>query len=162
MSPATASDIRLRPAIHDDRAGICAVHVRAIRETCGRAYSPEQVSAWSGLLSPDSYTAVLKERFLLVATDEGVIVAFGQLDRATGEVDAVYVRPDRQREGIGRRVLGALEAEARKSGIRTLELSATLNALSFYEAAGYTRRRPTVHRLPTGAELECVRMDKEL
>lgn len=154
--------VTLRQATDDDRPGICTVHVRAIRETCSRSYSPEQVSVWADLLSPDSYSGVLKERVLVVATDEGAVVGFGQLNPNTGEVDAVYVLPDRQGEGIGRLLLVDLEARARARGIRMLELSATLNAVPFYAQAGYTRRHVAVHRLPTGVELECVRMDKKL
>jgi GNAT superfamily N-acetyltransferase len=105
---------------------------------------------------------VLKERVLLVATDGDAIVGFGQLNPDAGEVDAVYVLPDRQGQGIGQRLLAGLEAEARARDIRALELSATLNAVSFYAQAGYTRRHVAVHRLPTGVELECVRMGKEL
>ena len=155
-------NVTLRQATDDDRPGICTVHVRAIRETCSRSYSPEQVSVWADLLSPDSYSGVLKERVLVVATDEGAVVGFGQLNPNTGEVDAVYVLPDRQGEGIGRLLLVDLEARARARGIRMLELSATLNAVPFYAQAGYTRRHVAVHRLPTGVELECIRMDKEL
>jgi GNAT superfamily N-acetyltransferase len=77
--------------------------VRAIRETCSRSYSREQVSAWAGLLSPDSYRTVLKERVVVVATDAGAVVGFGQLNPEAGEVDAVYVLPERQGEGIGSR-----------------------------------------------------------
>ncbi len=155
-------NVSVRPATDEDRASICNVHVRAIRETCSRSYSPEQVSAWAGLLSPESYTAVLKERVLVVATEGGAVVGFGQLNPDTGEVDAVYVLPDCQGQGIGRVLLADLEAKARARGIRVLELSATLNALPFYTQAGYARRHPAVHRLPSGVGLECVRMSKEL
>lgn len=155
-------NITLRQATDDDRPAICTVHVRAIRETCSHSYSPEQVSAWAGLLSPDSYCTVVNERVMVVATDGGAVVGFGQMNPDTGEVDAVYVLPDRQGEGIGRLVLADLEAKARARGIRVLELSATLNAVPFYAQAGYGRRHVTVHRLQTGVQLECVRMGKAL
>ena len=41
-------------------------------------------------------------------------------------------------------------------------LSATLNAVRFYESAEYVEEGPIVHRLPTGVELQCLRMSKEL
>ncbi len=152
----------IRWATDDDRPAIWAVHVRAIREVCSRSYSAEQVASWSGLLSPDSYVAVLRERFVVVAEDSGGITGFGQLNQATGEVDAVYVLPGRQREGIGGALLRSLEAAARAAGLKGLQLSATLNAVPFYERAGYCGEGTTVHRLPTGVELPCVRMSKEL
>jgi GNAT superfamily N-acetyltransferase len=99
---------------------------------------------------------------MVVATDGPTVVGFGQLEPNTGEVEAVYVLPERQREGIGQTLLSELEARARVRGISRLELSATLNAAQFYERAGYARDHPTVHRLPTGVELQCIRMTKEL
>ncbi len=154
--------VSIRPATDGDRPGICAVHVRAIRETCSRSYSPDQVSVWASLLSPDSYAVVLQERVMLVATDGASVVGFGQLNPATGEVDAVYVLPERQGQGIGQLLLAGLEDRARQRGLGTLELSATLNAEPFYKRAGYARLHAAVHSLPTGAELECIRMRKEL
>lgn len=154
--------VTIRPATDGDRPGICAVHVRAIRETCARSYGPDRVLAWASLLSPGSYTAVLQTRVVVVATDATGVVGFGQLDPGRREVEAVYVLPERQGDGIGRRLLGDLEARARARGIDRLELSATLNATAFYQRAGYAVRHLVAHRLPTGEELECVRMSKDL
>jgi GNAT superfamily N-acetyltransferase len=154
--------VSIRPAGDRDRPGICTVHVRAIRETCSRSYSPEQIDAWAGLLSPDSYTAVLQQRIVIVAAEGGKVVGFGQLNPDTGEVDAVYVLPERQGEGIGSMLLSDLEGRARARGIATLELSATLNAAEFYTRAGYAQRHVAVHRLPTGVELQCIRMSKQV
>ncbi|MGE0455337.1 MAG: GNAT family N-acetyltransferase [Vicinamibacteria bacterium] len=152
----------LRPAVDADRPGICAVHVAAIRGTCSRAYTAEQISSWAGLLSPDSYTGVLRERVMLVATDGDEVVGFGQLNAETGEVDAVYVLPERQGEGIGRALLSELERQARDRGVARLELSATLNATAFYERAGYARQTAALHRLPTGVDLQCIRMSRRI
>ena len=154
--------VNIRPATDGDRPGICSVHVRAIRETCSRSYSSDQVSAWADLLSPDSYTVVLKERTMVVAIDEASVVGFGQLNQSAAEVDAVYVLPERQGEGIGRKLLAELEGQARAYGLRKLELSATLNAAAFYQRAGYGEQGIVVHRLPTGMELQCIRMTKSL
>lgn len=138
------------------------MHVRAIREVCSRSYSANQVADWAGLLSPDSYVAVVREQFLVVAEDTGGIAGFGQLNQASGEVDAVYVLPGRQGEGIGGALLRSLEDAARAAGLKRAHLSATLNAVPFYESAGYVGEGDTVHRLPTGTELQCLRMSKEL
>ena len=154
--------LRIRRAIDSDRNAIWTAHVRAIREVCSRSYSADQIAAWAGLLSPDSYIEVIRERLLVVAEDSSGVVGFGQLDQAMGEVDAVYVLPGRQGEGIGRALLRTLEDAARSVGLERLQLSATLNAVPFYESAGYLRQGAVAHRLPTGVELECLRMSKEL
>ncbi len=154
--------LSIRRARDDDRRGIWTVHVRAIREVCSHSYSAEQIAYWAGLLSPSSYVAVLREQVLVVAEDPSGIAGFGQLNQVNGEVDAVYVLPGRQREGIGRALLLALEEEARAMGLKRLQLSATLNAVPFYESARYVEERATVHRLPNGVELQCLRMSKDL
>lgn len=157
-----AKALSIRRAGSADRHGIWTVHVRAIREVCSRSYSEEQIAAWAALLSPDSYATVIKERVFLVAEDRGVVVGFGQLNQDSGEVEAVYVVPERQGEGIGHALLSSLENSAREHGVATVELSATLNAITFYEGAGYEPCGVAAHRLPTGAELPCVRMTKQV
>jgi len=154
--------LSIRRGTEDDRQGIWTVHVRAIREVCSRSYSAEQVASWAGLLFPDSYVAVIRERFLVVAEDTSGIAGFGQLNQVSGEVDAVYVLPERQGKGIGGALLHSLEDAARAAGLKKLHLSATPNAVPFYEKTGYVGEGPTVHRLPSGVELQCFRMSKEL
>jgi GNAT superfamily N-acetyltransferase len=99
---------------------------------------------------------------MVVAVDGASVVGFGQLNQSTGEVDAVYVLPERQGEGIGRLLLAELEGQARAWGLGKLELSATLNAAGFYQRAGYYQHDVILHRLPTGVELHCIRMAKSL
>lgn len=152
----------MRCAGDADRQDIWTVHVRAIREVCSRSYSAEQIAAWAGLLSPDNYATAVQERVFLVAEDRGVVVGFGQLNPDNGEVEAVYVLPERQGEGIGRALLSSLEDSAREGGVATVQLSATLNAVVFYERAGYMQCGAAAHRLPTGVELPCVRMTKQV
>jgi GNAT superfamily N-acetyltransferase len=136
--------------------------VRAIREVCAGSYPADRIAAWAELLSPDSYVRALREHLFIVAEDAGAILGFGQLDQPRAEIEAVYVRPDQQGQGVGAAILGHLEEAARAAGLTTLHLSSTLNALAFYERSGYTREGSTVHRLPTGVELPCIRMSKRV
>ncbi|MGE3853348.1 MAG: N-acetyltransferase family protein [Planctomycetota bacterium] len=152
----------IRPATDGDCEGLWTVHVQAIRHTCSRAYSAEQIQAWSALLSPGSYVEMLRNRVVVVAEDDTGVIGFGQLDADRREIEAVYVRPDRQGQGIGRALLQRLESSARAVGIDKVSLSATLNAVPFYVRAGFTTEGPVVHRLPTGQELACTRMHKGL
>ena len=64
-----AMTLSIRRATDHDRQGIWSVHVRAISEVCSRSYSEKQITSWAGLLSPDSYVAVVRDRFLVVAED---------------------------------------------------------------------------------------------
>ena len=91
-----------------------------------------------------------------------MIAGFGLLNQGSEEVEAVYVRPDHLRGGVGRAILEVLERVAQQGGLDTLWLFATLNAVPFYLAAGYIVQHDTQHCLPNGMELPCVRMAKRL
>jgi GNAT superfamily N-acetyltransferase len=79
----------------------------------------------------------------LVGWDDGKAVAGGgvrQLDRFIGEIRRMYVVPDRRGKGIGRRLLDALEDEARRIGYQQIRLSTgplQLNAVRLYETHGF-------------------------
>jgi putative acetyltransferase len=51
---------------------------------------------------------------------------------------------------------------AKAAGLESLRLSATLNSVAFYEAAGYKQEQKTQYRHPSGLLLDCVRMEKQL
>ena len=84
------------------------------------------------------------------------------MNPAGGEVEAVYVHPSATRRGVGLKLLTTLEARAREAGLESLHLCASLNAVEFYERAGFARQELTSHRLANGVEIACVLMSKEL
>jgi putative acetyltransferase len=77
-----------------------------------------------------------------VARRAGVPVACGALRvaRGYGEVKRMYVDPKARGAGLGRAMLGAIEAQARLEGITTLRLETGIHqveALALYRSAGY-------------------------
>ena len=80
--------------------------------------------------------------FLVVYRD-GTPVGCGalrMLDPETGELKRMYVDPTQRGQGLGRRLVEALEAEARALGSRRLVLETgtrQLAALALYEATGF-------------------------
>jgi putative acetyltransferase len=68
--------------------------------------------------------------------------AIRRLDAATAELKRMYVEPARRGRGVGRAVLRALEAEARRLGVTRLVLETgarQTEALGLYEAHGFVR-----------------------
>jgi putative acetyltransferase len=62
------------------------------------------------------------------------------LDADTAELKRMYVCPEARGQGIGRRLLGALEAEARAFGVRRLVLETGVRqaaAMALYQATGF-------------------------
>jgi N-acetylglutamate synthase-like GNAT family acetyltransferase len=63
---------------------------------------------------------------------------------------------------LGLTLLTTLETRAREAGLEALHLCASLNAVEFYERAGFAGQQFTSHRLANGVEIACVSMSKEL
>jgi putative acetyltransferase len=84
----------------------------------------------------------------LVAFREGVAVGCGALrriDTVTGELKRMYVNPGARGLGVGRALLVALQAEARRLGLTRVVLETGVRqarALSLYERDGFTRIAP--------------------
>jgi GNAT superfamily N-acetyltransferase/DNA-binding MarR family transcriptional regulator len=80
---------------------------------------------------------------LLVATLHGEPVGCGALkfhDGAPAELKRMWVAPSARGLGLGRRLLGELEARAREHGVRVLHLEtnrALTEAVALYRSAGY-------------------------
>jgi putative acetyltransferase len=152
----------IRDAQPIDGHGIHRVHVAAVRELCADHYSAEQIQAWAGGKHGASYDEMLARHVAFVAVDDEQIVGFSQLHVAERKVEAVYIAPAIARRGVGSMLLQRLEAAARSSALVELQLSASLNAVPFYAANGYSVVREGSHRLNSGIEIPCVHMSKGL
>ncbi len=79
----------------------------------------------------------------LVVYHNGEAVGCGavrRLDTDTAELKRMYVVPAVRGVGLGRRLVGALEAEARRLGVRRLVLETGIRqaaALALYQATGF-------------------------
>ena len=149
----------IREARVEDAEAICEVHVKSIRELCNAMYADEAIEAWSGEKRAENYIRAMEQgERLYVAEVDGN----GGILLKERVITAVYVDPACGGRGTGSLILSELEAIARKSALNCLNLYSTLNAVSFYEAAGYRREKSERYRLQEGRELECVLMIKNL
>lgn len=152
----------IRKAKQEDKESIWRVHVKAIRETCVSHYSQEVVQIWAGRLRPEKYEEAIRSNEFFVAEENGAVIGFGELDQVVGEIQGLYVSPDVARRGVGRKLLCTLEERARSFGLRSLHLTSSLNAISFYERAGFKPLEKMTKTLSPGVERASVRMFKEL
>jgi GNAT superfamily N-acetyltransferase len=84
------------------------------------------------------------------------------LDPATepARVRAMFVTPEWERRGIGRRILDLCESEARAEGFRKVELMAMLSGRAMYDACGYQPVEDVAPPLADGTPLPLTRMVK--
>jgi GNAT superfamily N-acetyltransferase len=157
-----AMTVSIRAASSDDLESIRSLHARSIAEVCSSDYDADQIAAWLSALDPNRYSTMLASHRVLVAEDDGSVAGFGMADLDSAILNAVYVIPSRLRNGIGSRLVSAIEAAARAAGLRRLDLNATLGAVSFYESLGYVSDGPSLNELPSGVALSCAAMHKSL
>lgn len=141
------ADVSLRRYHPDDAEAVWDLHVTALEDAGGydEAFAHRDADLERVV---EEYLGTDGE-FLVAEVDggerDGELVAMGGFQPHEDEDDAAVVRrmrvtPDRQREGIGSRVLAELEARAREAGFARLTLDTSTDmtgAMRFYEAHGY-------------------------
>ncbi len=80
---------------------------------------------------------VIRAPTVLVAEEDGEIV--GVLRGRKERLASLFVRGDRHRQGIGRRLVEAFEQASITEGVTVIRLASTLYAIPFYTALGYRR-----------------------
>ena len=159
---ATGASVSLRPATQADKSALFRVHVDAIKVLARDAYTEEELGAWHGRLTTDSYTELIDSRVMLVAEANGELVGFCQLDLGAGEVEATLVDPRYAHAGVGSTLLEAVERIAHDAGLRALHLASSLNAESFYRKHGFDVKERSAFPFVTEMRIECIMMTKHL
>jgi putative acetyltransferase len=160
--------MQVRPARPADARDVLDLHVVSIRAFAPDAYGEAQVEAWATF--PDtapSYPIGEPGEYYVVAERDGEVVGFGHLKEEADEYDteaaiqAVFVHPGSARQRVGSAVLAHLEGFARGRGFEELSSLSSLNAVGFFETAGWERVEERVYR-GRGPELTMVVMRRDL
>lgn len=104
----------------------------------------------------------------IVCTEEDKVLAYGSMLFAPdeGQILNLAVHPDRRREGLGRKILDRLLAEASARGLGLVSLEVRVSntaAISLYESAGFTveGRRPHFYKQPAEDAFVMLRRAKD-
>ena len=77
---------------------------------------------------------------VVIAETDGRAIGFGGLDlTAKEQLRWLYLLPEFQRSGFGSKILEQLESIAWRSGLQSIRLHSTPNAVEFYSKRGYKR-----------------------
>lgn len=85
----------------------------------------------------EAIAEIIQTEMVYVAEENGDVVGVlrGRVDR----LQSLFVRGDRHRQGIGRRLVERFEGECLQRGGQVIRLQATLYAVPFYIKMGYRR-----------------------
>lgn len=131
------SQIVIRPMRDEDAPAVHAIHDRAVSVTCAPLLPDAVVAAWLRDRSPEGYLRARDdhgERFW-IAERRGLRAGFASWRGAW--LMALFVDPDHQGKGVGRKLLEACERDAAAHGEHIARLGSTLNAQGFYEGLGF-------------------------
>ncbi len=154
--------LTIRRARQEDCESIASLHIAAVKAISTEFYTNVELAAWAVPKDIKSYQESVCTKECFVVEYEEVIVGFGVLNPATIEIEAVYVSPAAGRRGIGLQLLTMLEQRAVSLGLTMLRLNASLNAVPFYERAGFVAQERSKYRLMSGVEIACVPMIKAI
>ena len=133
--------VKIRRAVLTDGPQLPALFEDALRLIASRFYSREQIDAWASRAARfrHVFETDFKARTAWVAEVEtGRLLAY--LDLEGGEhIDFFYARPEVTRTNITRNMYAALEAAARKEGVKRLTTEASEAAFRFFSKKGFIR-----------------------
>jgi GNAT superfamily N-acetyltransferase len=148
------SQIAIRPAENADIPALRNLQERSLR-TLGRShYSATQIKTFIARIGTMDDYLVHDRTYLLAELDGEILGCAGWTTRLPGyarhaqdgahkptprraTVRSVFVEPLAVRQGIGRKLMDAVEDAMRRREFHTAELGATENGCSFYRSVGY-------------------------
>jgi predicted N-acetyltransferase YhbS len=133
----------VRAATLDDVPAVSRVILEALRRSNAKDYSPEVISRVETSFSPSALLNLFQQREVFVAVHDQRIVGTASLDRRA--VRTMFVTPEIQRQGVGRRLMEAVEGAARKAGIDVLAVPSSVTAEQFYAKLGYEAVRDSFY-----------------
>lgn len=104
-----------------------------VHKVNAKDYTPQQLAVWAtGEMDLERWEESFLGHCSLVALDETGVIGFGDI-HADGYLDRLYVRWDRQGQGVARELCDRLEQVAPG----TVTTHASITARPFFEARGY-------------------------
>lgn len=165
LSATLAQMMKLRPLSVDDLSAARYIHAASFAGAAQDHYSRADIDAFTAFVRSPRYADLLLGNRAVAAWIGPEMVgtaawSAGEPPSPTARILAVFVRPLFTGEGIGRQLVGYIEDEARAAGYRALEVSATLNAVGFFQDLGYLLVREGTWALPLGHEMPVAFMRK--
>jgi N-acetylglutamate synthase-like GNAT family acetyltransferase len=151
----------VRKATAGDAAQILELRERSILTLCVGDYADERIAAWMGKRIATEYQQWIEKSPYFVSTLGSKVTGYAAYNPNSQQVLAVYVDPDFVRQGAATSLVRAVQSDARSRGVESLWLDASLTAVPFYKAAGFTPVRETTHAFG-GVSLVCLRMKRVL
>lgn len=108
---------------------------RSIIYRDNRNYSLNNIYSIANHYCVENICAKLEDKIIYVAIEDEKIIGTATLNK--DEIMAVFIDPQSQGKGLGKKFMELLEKDAMNKGLSKVWLVAGLSAVSFYEKIGY-------------------------
>jgi putative acetyltransferase len=137
-----AKAVTIRLVGLDEYSHVRNLHARAMSSESADSLSEAEIAAFIAFVRSPAYSDVLRGETLYGAFIDGQLIGTASWhvngdDGQLARISSVFVDPMFMRLGIGGRLLTEAEARAFQSGFNQLGISSTINAVPFFERAGY-------------------------
>ncbi|MDQ0121794.1 N-acetylglutamate synthase-like GNAT family acetyltransferase [Pseudomonas lini] len=143
-------DCQIRLATTRDAAAISHVVISALRESNAQDYPADIIARVEQGFSAQGISQLMMQRRVYVASINQRVVATASLDGDV--VRSVFVDPQHQGAGIGRKLMDVIHSAALELGLDVLHVPSSITAEGFYAALGFRKVRDEFH----GAERTIV------
>ncbi|MFI2831272.1 GNAT family N-acetyltransferase [Klebsiella aerogenes] len=123
--------LTIRAYLEDDFPALCAIFLRAVKETASRDYSPAQIAAWAQV-DESRWRQKFEHSQVLVAVIDNQPVGF--ITVVNDYIDLFFVSPDYTRRGIGHALIGGVCASLPG---KILSVDASITARSSFLRQGF-------------------------
>lgn len=132
----------------EDAAEVSALITKTLRITNSKDYSPEYIEKNVAQFTPEKVTERASWTHFYVFCDGDKIVGCGAVGPYWGsETESslfnIFVLPEYQGNGVGRRIIETLEADEYALRAKRIEIPASITACDFYRRLGYDYKNGT-------------------
>ena len=136
-------NVLVRAARAEDAAAISKVIIAALRESNALDYPPEVIAQVEQNFAAPQILSLMSQRQVYVAIDDQVVVGTASLDQQV--IRSVFVAPEQQGKGIGRRLMARIESVAATHDLKELRVPSSITAEGFYALLGFQKVRDEFH-----------------
>ncbi|HHX72384.1 MAG TPA: GNAT family N-acetyltransferase [Clostridiales bacterium] len=138
--------MRIRRFQEEDAALVSELIATTLRKTNAENYSVEYIENLIQHLNPKEILRRAKVTHFYVVYQEGKIIGCGAVGPYWDKTDesclfTVFVHPDYQRKGVGRKIIETLEQDEYFLNSKRVEVPSSITACDFYRKMGYAFKK---------------------
>ena len=127
--------MKIKKATLKDARKISSLIRQTIKKVNDKGFTKKQLKAWYGHNSVKTISKNIREKNVFIALEKEKII--GTINFQKGSIAGMFVKYNKLRKGVGKKLLDYVEKFAKKQNIKRLELKSSPFAYEFYKSKGF-------------------------